>query len=697
MLKKLLYQAIIFPFSLLGFLSCTDKDVLHQSETDWLMQQDSIVVALYPYYPPYQFINNQNRIDGLLIEHLDLIEKKIGYSFQKKQYDNWPKLINDTQNGKIDIVLEIQRTENRDEFLNFHTKLFQTPFVIISKNEVTSGLTLEHFYNKTITVPEEYGIHDYLRKNHPQLIIKPHKDELTCLRMMQSGLYDAYIAPKAVAHYLMKSEKVTNLKIVSEMSYSYIPSIGVNKKNKKLNDVIAKATISITDKEKQLLIDNWLFNVVSPYYQKPVFWIILSAIALSILILILSANYYLKRIIREKTKALRIEKEKAEESDRLKNSFIQNISYEIKSPLNCITSFSELLKDEDLSPENKKKYSKTIINCGEQLVRIIDNILEVSKLQAEQIKLHPEKTNIDELFQTLFSIFQIKAEQKDIDFFVEERKHNSPEIILVDKAKLLKTLCSLIDNAIKFTFNGHVKISYETKNGLLIIAIEDTGIGIKTADQKKIFKCFAKSKIDSSKRLNELGLGLTIVKEDVDLMDGIISFNSEEHKGTTFTLILPYNDIVHSENKLYQTQKTKFDQNKVPFKSEKQQILIAEDGQVNYTLVKTLLTKMTDNELVIHRAKNGQQAVNICIENPYIDLILMDIRMPILNGYKATKRIKKIRPQLPVIAQTAYSTKEDIKKALDAGCDDFLSKPINRKELEIIIQKHTMSTYQNNT
>ncbi len=354
--------------------------------------------------------------------------------------------------------------------------------------------------------------------------------------------------------------------------------------------------------------------------------------------------------------------------------------------MNGIIGFSELLTKENLTEEEQKKYAKIIANNGKELVQCIDNILEIAKLQTEKIIIKPEEIDLDVLFENIYKKYTLKAKEKDIGFIVESKLNNSADLVLLDKSKLFKILLNLIDNAIKFTNKGAVIIQYTIEYKEIIITVKDSGIGIKKKDEETIFNIFTQSEKEISKNYGGLGLGLSIAKKNADLLGGKIHFITNENVGSTFTVTLPFipsKAIKQKELNLTTPQKEK---------PEKHIILIAEDGDVNFLFLKTVLTKMPEFNFVIHRAENGKKAVDICLENKKVELVLMDIKMPIMDGYEATKKIKQIRPKLPVIAQTAYSTDEDVQKAIEAGCDDFISKPIDRNILKPILSRFIFKT-----
>ncbi len=689
MLQKLL-KLFIFSSSLLILFSCSNSQKISDSEKKWLLQNDSITVALYSYYPPYQYINEQGDIDGIFIDFLKFIEDKLDYKFKKKHYKEWSDLLNDVENNKIDIILEIQKTKKRESYLFFHESFFESPHVIVTRKDTPFVNTIEELNDNVITLPKDYAIVENLKHEHPTLNIVIDSNELKGLQKLNSGKYDAFIGSKAIVNYYIRHHNLTNLRINAEIDFSYNPGLAINKNNPILNQIISKTISNITKEEKKSLLDSWFYSTVIPFYLTARFWVLLSLLMLFLLILISSFNYYLKFKIKQKTEELRIAKDIAEESNRLKTNFINNIPQEIRTPMHGISELSEILIDENMTNDERKKYTQMIISSSNELITIIDNILEISKLQTKRHVVRLVEVNLHNVFQTLFSFYEVKANEKNIKLFLESNILDDQNLLLTDRPKLNKTLNLIIDNAIKFTEKGFVKISYKIVDTTLVITIQDTGLGMSESHLLSISESLAWNKKDVAYNYKGLGLGLTIAKKNMDLIYGTITVKSKKNVGSTFTVSVPYAAVKKLTTGSAQHKKEQIS------KVEKNIVLIAEDGETNFLFLKTILTKMVDYDFIIYRAKNGEEAVIICQENKNVDLVLMDIKMPIMNGYDATRIIKSIRPDLPVIAQTAYSVEEDVQKALAAGCDDFISKPIDKKILKPLLQKYFYASKSKN-
>jgi len=386
-------------------------------------------------------------------------------------------------------------------------------------------------------------------------------------------------------------------------------------------------------------------------------------------------------------------KEKAEESNRLKTEFLHNMSHEIRTPMNGILGFSTLLDDQGISSEKQKQYIKFITNSSTQLLRIIDDILEISQLETKQVKAHKEKVCLNDLLLELFSIFDMKAKEKKIPLYLNKSLSDKRSLIYTDTLKLNKILGNLLENALKFTSAGFVEIGYQLKGNTMEIYVQDTGIGINPEKQEIIFERFSQEEKELSKVYGGLGLGLSIAKENIELLGGSITLKSEKGKGSTFYVTIPYVPVDSNE----QVTRSEADIKIISAKNDPYTILIVEDEEVNYLYLEALLELRDDLNIKLLHAKNGQEAIEMCKHNEQINIVLMDIKMPVMNGYEATKQIKEYRPDLPIIAQTAYSTKEDKDLAKSAGCDDFISKPIKGETLNRIIDRYHAFLLNNET
>ena len=386
--------------------------------------------------------------------------------------------------------------------------------------------------------------------------------------------------------------------------------------------------------------------------------------------------------LEESNEELIIAKGKAEESDKLKSVFLTNMSHEIRTPLNGIIGFSNLLNSQEQTDDTGKYYTEIISKSGEQLLKIIDDIIEVSQLETKQVEIQTSKVNLNYILINLMAEYKYSADKKGINILLETNLNDDDSIIYTDESKFLKIIKNLIENALKFTKEGFVKVIYQLKDKMLKFTIEDTGIGFEQGKIFNIFDRFVQANEGISIQFGGLGLGLSIAKLNTELLGGEIQANSTVGKGSVFSFSIPYKKAILKKEITKEEEKV---ENKVQIKECK--ILIVEDEEINFLFIKEVLKK-TGIKYKILEATNGQEAVDVFKNNSDIDLILMDLKMPVMDGYTATKIIKDIKPQVPIIIQTAYTLEEERKKSADAGCDDFITKPIKIKEFKEVLSRN---------
>ncbi len=380
-----------------------------------------------------------------------------------------------------------------------------------------------------------------------------------------------------------------------------------------------------------------------------------------------------------KEQRLIVAKEKAEESDRLKSSFLANMSHEIRTPMNGIIGFLDLLKEPDLSEENKIAYIDIVTQSSHRLLDTINDIIEISKIETGELKLHMSPINIPDMMSYYYGFFKQQAGQKGLKYFISNNLPPEIRAVQTDRNKLESIISNLIKNAVKFTDSGSVEFGCYGEADNLVFFVRDTGIGIPEERLNSVFDRFVQGDMSFSRPQEGSGLGLSIVKAYVDLLKGKIWVQSEPGKGSTFTFSIPYSaadednadaaphDPVHS------------------ISGKTLAILIAEDDYASYLYLESLLAGPGISFL---HTSNGNDAVRSVREHPELSFVLMDIRMPGMNGLEATRQIRRFNKKIPIIAQTAYALSGDRESAISAGCSDYISKPINRNELNKIISQY---------
>lgn len=389
-------------------------------------------------------------------------------------------------------------------------------------------------------------------------------------------------------------------------------------------------------------------------------------------------------INRDISKLKKIEKElidariKAEESDRLKSAFLANMSHEIRTPLNGIIGFSKLLSNPEIIDKKRKMYSDIIERNSQQLLSLISDIIDLAKIESDQLKIFTEQMNLNDLLDEINQIFineLITHSENEVELILSKDLEQEQSFIIADRFRLAQLFNNLLSNAVKFTQTGQIEFGYRYSGKDFLFFVKDTGIGILPEFQNVIFEPFRQEDDTMTRKYGGTGLGLAICKRLIHLMGGKLWLESEKGKGSIFYFNL---HLSLSDNPKPEVQK-RDDEFKTWTGST---ILIVDD---NKDILAYLNEIMNDCDAKIITAESGEEAIEICNWAEKIDLILMDIQMPAMDGYTATKEILKIYPNIPIIAQTAHAMAGDDKKCIQAGCVGYISKPIDKNKLKQLI------------
>ncbi|WP_319503224.1 response regulator [uncultured Draconibacterium sp.] len=396
---------------------------------------------------------------------------------------------------------------------------------------------------------------------------------------------------------------------------------------------------------------------------------------------LLKLNEHLENEVEKRTQELVIAKEKAEESNRLKSSFLQNVSHEIRTPMNAIMGFSSLLTDNLDNKTNLKRFADIIHQRSGYLLDIINDILEISQIESGHSKIDITDCNLSELFIELssnLSAQQTQLNKHNINILFPWDKLDLKKKIRTDKRKLQQILLNLMSNSLKFTKEGSIECGYTYDENSIEFYVRDTGCGIPKDKYKAVFDRFRQLETTSEMNLRGTGLGLSIAQGLIQLLGGSIWLESEVGKGTTFYFTI--------KNHLPQTvtPSVKEQKHSESIKFDHKSVLIVEDDPFNN---KYLVEILKSTNMNIKTVENGKDAIDIA-EKEDFDIILMDIRLPDINGYITTKNILQRKPGVKIIAQTAYASADDEIKSYEAGCVDYISKPLNRNKLFNTLSKH---------
>lgn len=382
--------------------------------------------------------------------------------------------------------------------------------------------------------------------------------------------------------------------------------------------------------------------------------------------------------LKETEKKLIKSKERAEESDRLKSAFLSNMSHEIRTPMNGILGFTEMLAEPEFNDYDQDHLIKNIQKSGQRMLNTVNDIIEISKIEVGEVTIRKKWFNINEKIKEIIQFFKPEAEQKNLTLFTSFTLANAEAMLYSDETKFESLVTNLVKNAIKYSDKGKIEFGYIAKDELIEFYCSDEGIGIPEERLEAVFNRFEQADITDQRAFQGSGLGLAISKAYVEILGGKIWVSSIEHKGSVFYFTLPLEE--HRKNIQQQEQPTTTEQ-ATPIRSsskEKHTILIVEDDETSVLYLTIILDAVAHK---IHIAKNGKEALEKIKSHPEIEVILLDIQLPLMNGYEVAKEIRKFNTQVKIIAQTAFAFQEDFEKALTAGCNDYVSKPINKSQL----------------
>jgi signal transduction histidine kinase/ActR/RegA family two-component response regulator len=396
---------------------------------------------------------------------------------------------------------------------------------------------------------------------------------------------------------------------------------------------------------------------------------------LSIILLNIAIKFYISQ------------KEKATIADKLKSVFLANMSHEIRTPMNGILGFAELLKEPNLTGHQQKEYIDIIEKSGERMLNIINDIIDISKIESGLMMVDLKNSNINKQVEYVYTLFKNEVDAKGLSLSFKNSLPSNEAFVKTDPEKLYAILINLVKNAIKYTHKGSIDFGYNiirhNEESEIEFYVKDTGIGINKDRHKAIFERFVQADIKDTHAYQGAGLGLSISKAYVEMLSGNIRVESEQGIGTVFYFTIPYIKEINNEAPEKNGYLTKQDT-----KINNLKILIAEDDTISEMLISKEVRKFCRELLFVN---SGRAAVETCLNNPDIDLILMDIKMPNMDGYEATREIRKFNKRVIIIAQTAFALSGDRAKAIEAGCNDYISKPINNSELKTMIMEHFKS------
>lgn len=670
----------IHPTLLINFLFMLT--MLYPVSAREINQDESLRVGVYQNKPKI-FVDREGKPDGIFIDILQNIAENENFKLVYV-YNDWPALLNMLTTGEIDILPDMAHTPRRDSLFNFnHLSVINTWLEVFAKKN-----------NSIQSINELEGKRIGLLKGS-------YQEELLSINIKKKFNLTYEVIPfidyQSTRDALINEE--VNLIVADRFFYfsdefnpDIIPTGIVFQPNELyfgFNKHIPQDILTVFDHNLAQLKN----NTQSAYFTSLHKWLDIHQhehgiplrikwmlIVISLVTLLAFAFIViLRKSVKIKTKELMAAKIKAEESDHLKTVFLQNISHEIRTPMNGILGFIDLLDNHDLMETDRKKYLDIVKKSGNRLLNTINDVIEISKIESNQINLHKTELYLEQFMSGLLHFFSNQATEKRLTLTLDNKLTDNSILIETDKSLLEKICINLLKNAIKFTTTGSINFGYKIKEDMLELYVKDTGCGIPANRQSAIYDRFVQSDLNITRSHEGTGIGLAISKAYVEMLGGNIWVESEVGKGSTFYFTIPFKPIRQTEKNTMQHQLT-FDSLTRPLN-----ILVAEDDEISFLYLENLLLH---KNISITRACDGLEVLEKIGLMPDFDILLLDIRMPGLSGIEVAQKIRKNNRSILIIAQTAYAFTEERAKIQKAGFNDIISKPINKNELIKTILKH---------
>jgi len=634
-------------------------------------------------------MDDGTEFSGIVADYLAVISQKTGLTFEYQLSDNWGQVEQKFSDGRIDMLPAISSIFESTREVVLSESYLSFPMVIVTQEDISFIRSTDILNGKNVAVGKGYASYYYLSENYPEINLIEVEDVEEGLLKLANGEVYAFVGHLAVAVNYIQELGLKNLKIAGETKYEYELRIGVAKEFEQAIPIINKAIVAMTPQEHRQIYNRWLpveYKTGIDYEQITKIIVIILFVAGSIITVIVIWNRRLANEIQERLKIeeeLEASREKAESATRAKSVFLANMSHEIRTPMNAILGYAQLMeKDDSLSSENHYVVD-TINRSGEHLLALINDVLDMSKIEAGRMELVEEDFNLHELIDDIILMMDVNA--KDKDLLLEINLDPSvPVFAFGAQGKLRQILINLLGNSIKFTKKGYVSLAVsivEQTDQVFVVKfdIADSGVGISEEKQRTIFEPF--SQADGGEHFGGTGLGLPISAELAKMMGGEVKVSSQLGKGSLFTVLV---QLKHSSAKSILPKHRVSQVKGVALGQEIPLVLVVDDQATNRILLKRVLYR---HQFATIEAENGRQAVEQ-FQQHQPGVILMDSVMPEMNGVEASKIISQqssTDKPVAIIAVTANTLESETNELLKAGAKAVLYKPVKIDKLLITI------------
>jgi two-component system, NarL family, sensor histidine kinase EvgS len=658
-----------------------------ESERSWLNRHALFAFGAVSDNAPFEYVDYNGAFSGMTADYTKIIGEKLATTLQPTYVDSQGELSQLFDSGKVDIISAIKLPFEKDNNVHYSESYLQIPMVLVAKRDADFIEGIDALEDQRIVVIENSSAYNFLKRDYPMQPILVKRTMKEALISVQKGEVKVLLANTAAVDYFQRKFGITDLKVAATTPYTFELAFAVRPAFSEMIPPLNKAIAQFSAQEKGLIFDKWVNQLIAREvdWQKVGFWGAALFVVVSFVIgIILSWNRRLSNEIkvRKQAEAAMLEAKRfAEAANLAKSEFLANMSHEIRTPMNAILGFAYILQKQETDPK-KSHYVNNIYASGKSLLTLINDILDLSKIEAGKLDLQYSAISIAALVRELHIIFEQKIAEKGLDFRFEIDEQ-IPTALILDEIRLRQVLLNLLGNAVKFTDAGYIRLgvtsgwcdSLNRSRVNIVFEVEDTGKGISSEAQQKIFNPFEQTKGQKAADFGGTGLGLTISRRLAEMMGGDILVESDSGSGSTFRVTLPEVEVATIEA-TENGSEIGFNADIIHFEPAK--ILIVDDIDYNREMMSIYLE---DWPFTIYEAWNGKEAIEQArLHQP--DLILLDMKMPVMDGYQAAEILKQEEQlkAIPILAVTASALKED-EANISRLCEAYLRKPVSKNDL----------------